>query len=342
MRRLLMSVLGVVLGTSTLATTQVAAEPAGLGAPETRAASRLVTFAASSTDRLGGQRLVFRGKVRTERGVRRLVQLHARVRGEWDSVAHTRTDRRGRYRFVVTSPNPVSAPVRLTFRVEAVGTANKKLRTAWRKHSRSTSTRVTFRNNPALAQPSYAMADPVACDSGTSGVMARTAACVAAVEAQLVERLWLDVRRLETAESDTDLMLQLGVQLQALAAPDLELAYVQLLLPHTSAALLESDLAADHAYEEVLLAFFLIGSAVQEELESLDPGARRATAWRPAWTEHFIVEDLGRVGGSGDTATTPERSFGDGDSLTLGGQWAYVSGRWYAALDNASLGGDVS
>jgi hypothetical protein len=330
MRRFLMSVLGVVLGTSTLAATQAAAEPPGSSASHARGESRLVTFAASSTDRVGGQRLVFRGRARTERGVKRLVQLHARVRGEWDVVAHTRTDRRGRYRFVVTSPNPAAAPVSLTFRVESVGTANRKLRAAWRKHSRSTSTRVTFRNNPALAQPSYALADPAACESGTPGVMARTAACVAAVEAQLVERLWLDVRRIDAAESDTDLMLQLGVQLQALAGPDLGLAYVQLLLPHTSAALLESDLAGD-GYQELLLAFFLTGYAVQEELESFDPTARRATTWKPAWTEHFIVEDLSRVVVSGDTATTPKRSFGEGDSLTLGGPWTYASGRWYAA-----------
>ena len=333
MSRLLLSVLGAVLCTSTLAAVPAVAEPVAPGT-EAPAAARLVTLKASSSDRVGGQRLVLKGKVRTERGVKRLVQLHAQVLGEWDAVAHVRTNRKGAYKFVVTSPNPAAGPVRLGFRVEAVGTANKKLRKAWRKHSRSTVTRVTFRNNPAIAQPTYSLADPVACDSGTPGVMAKTAACIAAVEVQLAERMWLDMRRLERLERDTDRILQFGVQLVELGSLDPDFAYLRLVLPHSSAALLAEDFAADQeSVEMFLFAFLWIGAGIQEEVEAIDPGAKAATAWKPEWTEHFIVKDLNQVVVSGDTATTPERTFTNADSgkLTLGGPWKYVAGRWYSA-----------
>ena len=339
MRWLLMSVLWAVLGSSTFGATQAAAEPAGSDATDERSVARLVTFVASSTDRVGGERLVLRGKVRTERGVKRLVQLHVKVLGEWDVVGHTRTTRTGAYRFVLTSPNPAASQVRLDFRVEAVGTASRKLRAAWRTHSRSTSTRITFRNNPAIPQQTYSLADPVACDSGTPGVMARTAACVAAVEAQFVERTWLDVRLMSERERDTDLRVQLGVDLQVLAPQELDPAYLHLLLPHTGDALLESDVPSGDALMTAIFALLWVGDAVADELESFDAGAENAATWKPAWTDHFIAKDLSEIVVSGDTATTPERTFSGAGagSLTLGGAWKYVAGRWYSAVDPATV-----
>jgi hypothetical protein len=347
MRRLLTSVLGVVLCTSALATAQTTARaaagpvapadvaaPAGVDARAAEAAERLVTMRASHSARTGGQRFVLRGTARTERGVRRVVSIEARAMGAWDTVTKVRTSRKGVWKVTLRAPNP-TATVRLGLRAEVEKTRNKKVRKAWRKEGRSTVTRITFRNNPAIAQPTYTLSDPVACDSGTPGVMARTAACVAAVEVQAVERMWRDVRRMEGVEDSTEELLQLAVLLQPGRTRSEEFHNLTVALPYFTGLLREAEyLASTARFDMVLFAAQWIGYGVQEIVAEVDPSIMTATEWKPAWGEQLMVNDLATITISGDTATTPVRTFtADSSELSIGGTWTYADGRWWSELD---------
>lgn len=307
-------------------------------APRAKAAGPSVSVKVVKAAYTGGERVVIKGKVSTERKIRRKVELHANPNAlGWGKLAVARTNAKGAYVFRFAAPNP-AVQGKVKFRVRAVATTSKRLRPVWRKAGTSKVSSVTFAHNPAIVAPVHSLDWPASCATDTVGVHARSSACVAALEVQQMERLWLDAGLINTMFGDPSKMLQFGMD--SIAEPTTtaeELANMTLLAPYTAAMIPASALESGIvSYEQAVGAAVFASFLLPEVMAGLFPGATLRTAWKPEWTQHFLLQDLTQVAFAGDTATTPKRVFKtktkDGSaSVTLGGTWHYLDGRWVQA-----------
>lgn len=294
-----------------------------------------VKIAVNQSTFRGGDRVKVSGKVSTERRVRRVVVLHARVAGVWAELDVRRTDRRGRYAFRLKAPNPATR-AKVAFKVSVLRSKNKKLRKAWRKPATSSKVVVVFRNNPAIARPQLpSLALPAACVTAEPGVMAKTADCVAAIEVQRLERSWLDGQRLFRITANPSANLQLGIDLGGEPTTPAQLyADLRIIAPLTTEVTPQSVLVTPEGTDQLLMDVIFGALFLEPFLESeFGAGATSSGQWSPEWTQALLLTDLSQVTLTEDAATTPQRPFttaipGGRMTLTLGGGYTYVSGMW--------------
>lgn len=294
-----------------------------------------VSLKLNNTVFTGGQRVRVSGKVSTERGVQRKVVLQARVNGRWGDLTTRRTTRKGVYSFRFASPNPASREA-VAVRVKVQRVKSAKVRKAWRGAGLSKPARVAFRNNPAIVPPTYSLALPPTCVTETPGVMAKTAACVAAMEVQSLERWWRDGDRMERILASPTRTLQFAFDLGGEpTTPAEEYEDVRLIAPYTTEVLPEEIFTSSPGSPEVMMFMMALFTSMLDSLIDglFGDGATDGGTWRPEWTRKFLLMDLSRVRIDGNTATLPERKFvarvKDGKvTLTMGGTYTYRDGLW--------------